>query len=86
MSINELMDKEIIHTHTQFYIYNSYIYMIIIYIYMCIYKIYIYTHIRTVEYYSVIKNEILPTWIELKGVMLSEVNWTEKDKIPHALS
>lgn len=53
---------------------------------MCIYKIYIYTHIRTVEYYSVIKNEILPTWIELKGVMLSEVNWTEKDRIPHALS
>ena len=36
------------------------------------------------EYYSaVIKNEILPfatTWIELEGIMLSEISQTEKDR------
>ena len=35
------------------------------------------------EYYSVIKNEILlfsGTWMELEGIMLSEVSQTEKDK------
>ena len=36
------------------------------------------------DYYSVIKkNEDLPlaaTWIELKGIMLSETSQTEKDK------
>ena len=35
-------------------------------------------------YYSVIrKNEILPfatTWVNLKGIMFSEVSLTEKDK------
>ena len=37
-----------------------------------------------VEYYSVIKkNKILPfatTWMDLEGVMLSEIHQTEKDK------
>ena len=36
------------------------------------------------EYYSVIiKNEILPfttTWMNLEGIMLSEISQTEKDK------
>ena len=36
------------------------------------------------EYYSAIKkNGILPfaaTWMDLKGIMLSEINETEKDK------
>ena len=40
--------------------------------------------IFTMEYYSAIRNyEYLPfasTWIELDGIMLSEVNQLEKDK------
>ena len=44
--------------------------------------IYIYTHTR--KYYSAIKkNEILPfaaTWVDLEGIMLSEISQTEKDK------
>ena len=35
------------------------------------------------EYYSAIKkNEILPfaTWMDLKGILLSEISQTEKDK------
>jgi len=39
---------------------------------------YIYTHTHTMEYYSTIKkNAILPfetTWMELKGIMLSEIS------------
>ena len=37
----------------------------------------------TVEYYSAIKNEIMPfaeTWMDLEGIMLSEMSQTEKDK------
>ena len=41
-------------------------------------------YIYTVEYYSAItKNEILPsatTWMDLEGIMLSEISETEKDK------
>ena len=41
-------------------------------------------YIFTVEYYSGIKkNEILPcatTWMELEGIMLSEIGPSEKDK------
>ena len=41
-------------------------------------------YISTTEYYLAIKkNEILPfatTWIELQGIMLSEINKSEKDK------
>ena len=41
-------------------------------------------YIYTMEYYSPIKmNEILPfvtTWMELEGIMLSEINQSEKDK------
>ena len=36
----------------------------------------------TMEYYAAIKNEILPfamTWIELEGIMLSEISHLEKD-------
>ena len=43
----------------------------------------VYTHMHAVEYYSAIKNEILPfatTWIDLEGIMLSEVSQPEKDK------
>ena len=40
--------------------------------------------IYTMEYYSTIKkNEILPfatTWVELEGIMLSEITQSEKDK------
>ena len=41
-------------------------------------------YIYTMEYYSAIKkNEILPfakTWMDLEGIMLSEISQTEKDK------
>ena len=41
-------------------------------------------YIYTMEYYSAIKkNEILPfatTWMELEGIILSEINESEKDK------
>ena len=41
-------------------------------------------YIYIMEYYSGIKkNEVLPfatTWMELEGIMLSEINQTEKDK------
>ena len=41
-------------------------------------------YIYTMEYYLAIKkNEILPfatTWIELEGIMLSEISQSEKDK------
>ena len=41
------------------------------------------THTHTHEYYSLIKkNEILPfatTWMELEGIMLSEISQSEKD-------
>ena len=44
--------------------------------------IYIYTH--TIGYYSFIKrNEILPLatmWMDLEGIMLSEISQTAKDK------
>ena len=49
-------------------------------------KTYIYTHtyIHTMEYYSAVKkNEILPfatMWMELEGIMLSEISQSEKDK------
>ena len=38
---------------------------------------------HTMEYYSVKKNEILPfatTWMELEGIMLSEMSQPKKDK------
>ena len=41
-------------------------------------------YIFTVEYYSAKKeNEILPfmtTWMDLEGIMLSKIGWTENDK------
>jgi len=49
-----------------------------------LYGIYTHTHIRTMEYYSVInKNEILPsaaTQIDLESIMLSEICQTEREK------
>ena len=42
-----------------------------------------YVTIHTMEYYSSIKRkEILPfvtTWMDLEGIMLSEISQTEKD-------
>ena len=40
-------------------------------------------YIYTMEYYSAIKNEIMPfavTWMDLELVILSEVSQTEKDR------
>ena len=41
-------------------------------------------YVYTMEYYSAIKkNEVFPiaaTWMDLKGIMLSEIGQTEKDK------
>ena len=63
-----------------------YIYM---YTYICVYiYIYIHTHTHThaVEYYSAIKNDILPflpfltTCMDLEGIMRSEISQTEKGK------
>ena len=45
---------------------------------------YTYTvRLYTMEYYSDIKKEILPfatIWINLQGIMLGEINQTQKDK------
>ena len=39
----------------------------------------------TMEYYSAIRNDKYPpfasTWMELEGIMLSEISQSEKDKI-----
>ena len=40
-------------------------------------------YVYTVEYYSVIKNEIMPfaaTWIQLEIIILNEVSQKEKEK------
>ena len=48
--------------------------------------------IYVVEYYSALKNEILPftaAWMDLEGIVLSEISQTEEDKycmIPHVES
>ena len=45
--------------------------------------VHVHTHTHTLEYYSTIKNEVLPfatMWIDLEGIMLSEISQTEKDK------
>ena len=56
--------------------------------YMCIYMqihTHTHTHTHTQEYHSAIKkNEIMPfgaTWVDLEGIMLSEISQTEKDKL-----
>ena len=45
----------------------------------------VYIYIYTMDYYSAIKkNENLPfvtTWMDLEGIMLSEISQTEKTKI-----
>ena len=42
------------------------------------------------RYYPALKkNEILPfaaTWMDLEGIMLSEISQTEKDKIPYDIT
>ena len=52
-----------------------------IYVYICVCAC---VHTCPMEYYSATKkNEILPfatTWMELEGVMFSEISQTEKDK------
>ena len=52
-----------------------------VYLYLCVY---VCIYLCIMEYYSAItKNEILPfgtTWINLGGIMLSEINQTKKDK------
>ena len=54
-----------------------------IYIYMYVYS-HIHTYIHTMEYYSVIKNEILAlstTWMDLEGIMLGEISQTKTNTI-----
>ena len=50
-----------------------------IYMYICIH-----TYTQRMDYYSAIKkNEILQfaaTWMDIEGIMLSEISQTEKDK------
>ena len=52
-----------------------------LHVYVCIHT---YTHAHAMEYYSAIKkSKILPfvaTWMNMEGIMLSEVSQTEKDK------
>ena len=60
-----------------------YIYIVCIHIYIvCTQIVCVYTH--TMVYYSAIKkNETLPfvtTWMDLEGIMLSEISQKEKDK------
>ena len=49
------------------------------------YRRWVHTHIHThkMEYYSSIRNEILPfatTWIDLESILLDEIRQKEKDK------
>ena len=49
-----------------------------IYMYACV-CVYIYIYI----YKAIKKKKILPfatTWMDLEGIMLSEISWAEKDK------
>ena len=49
-----------------------------IYVYMCVY-----THTYIMEYYTAIKNEILPfalMWMEIEGIILSKISQSEKNK------
>jgi len=51
-------------------------------VYICIY-VYVYIHTHTMEYYSAIKNEILPfetTWMDLETIILSKISQSEKDR------
>ena len=61
------------------------------FIIVCMY-IHTYTHTHTYTYHGILcshkKKEILPfaaTWMDLEGIMLSEVSQTEKDKY-HVIS
>ena len=54
------------------------------------YVVHTHTHIHThtLEYYSVIKNEILPfavTWIDLVGIRLSEISQTKTNIVCYHL-
>ena len=56
-----------------------------IYTYICVCVcVCVYTHTYIMKYYSAIKNkDILPfvtTWMDLEGIMLSEISQTIKDK------
>ena len=46
------------------------------------------THIHTMEYYSAIRNEILPfaaTWIDLENIILSDVSQKKTNTVWHHL-
>ena len=75
--ISGLRDQEVVidiyihtHTHTTHTQWNITDICVCVYIYT--------TH--TKEYYSVIKDVVAATWMDLEGIMLSETNQTEKDK------
>ena len=76
---------KIIHIYICMYVVECvYIYThIYLYTHIHIYTYILYIYIYIVEYYSAIKNEILPfvtTWMNLESIILSEISQTEKDK------
>ena len=56
--------------------------VVCMYVYVCV-CVCVYTYVYGKEYYSVTKkNKILPfaaTWMDLEGIMLSEISQTGKD-------
>ena len=61
------------HTHTHTHIY------VCIYLYMCIY-IFIFIYIITQSQKRIKLLPFAATWMDMEGIMLSEISQTEKDK------
>ena len=73
-----------VYIYIYMYTHTLYINVVYVYAFSMYIHVYIHTHTHTMEYYSAIKkNKILPfaaTWVDLEGIMLSEISQTEKDK------